>query len=113
MNLNLAGITLHVTDVDRSLAFYKQFPGASVMFHMSGIFALLQIGNGRLGLIADQKRKFHVEIDCPDLDTAYARFQELGVAKEGPPSVKLWGERDFMLLDPDGNLVECGQQKNA
>jgi catechol 2,3-dioxygenase-like lactoylglutathione lyase family enzyme len=113
MNLSLVGLTLHVKDVEKSFAFYRQFPGAEVMFHLPGIFALLKMGNGRLGLLCDQKRPFHVEIDCLDLDATYALFQELGIPTEGPPSVKPWGERDFLLLDPDGNLVECGQQKGA
>ena len=50
MNLSLVGLTLHVSDVDRSLEFYRKFPGASVMFHMPGRFALLKIGSGRLGI---------------------------------------------------------------
>lgn len=113
MELSLAGVTLHVADVDKSLAFYRQFPGAAVMFHLPGRFALLRIGSGRLGLLCDQKRPMHLEIDCPDLDATYARFQELGIATEGPPSVKPWGMRDFLLLDPDGNLVECGQEQGG
>jgi catechol 2,3-dioxygenase-like lactoylglutathione lyase family enzyme len=111
MNLALAGLTLHVADVDRSLAFYRRFPGAEVMFHMPGRFALLRIGGGRLGLLADQKRPFHIEIECADLDATYARFQELNITTDGPPSVKPWGERDFLLRDPDGNLVEVAQRK--
>src|SRR5438552_19131690 len=43
MNLSLVGVTLHVADVDRSLECYRKFPGAPVMFHMPGRFALLMI----------------------------------------------------------------------
>ena len=111
MNLSLVGVTLHVADVDRSLAFYQRFPGAEVMFHMPGTFALLRIGSGRLGLLSDRKRSFHVEIDCNDLDGTYADFQKLGIPTEGPPTVRPWGERDFLVVDPDGNLVECGQRR--
>ena len=113
MNVSLVGATLHVKDVEKSFAFYRQFPGAEVLLHMPGIFALLKIGDGRLGLLCDQKRPFHLEFDCADLDATYARFLELGIPTEGPPSVKPWGLRDFHVIDPDGNLVECGEEKDS
>ncbi|MGH7179605.1 MAG: VOC family protein, partial [Tepidisphaeraceae bacterium] len=111
MGLSLTGVTLHVADVDKSVEFYKRFPGASVVFFLSGRFALLKIGSARLGILADQKRPFHVEIDCDDLDATHAKFTELGIPTEGPPTVRPWGERDFWVIDPDGNLVEVGQAR--
>jgi hypothetical protein len=38
-------------------------------------------------------------------------LQELGVKTEGPPTDRPWGERDLWVIDPDGNLVEFGQQR--
>jgi uncharacterized glyoxalase superfamily protein PhnB len=58
-----------------------------------------------------RKRIFHLELECTDLDATYAKFQELGVSTEGPPTERTWGERDFLMLDPDGNLVEVGQRR--
>jgi hypothetical protein len=83
MDLTLAGLTLHVADIDRSLAFYQQLPGAQLIFHLPGRFALLRFGTGRLGLLCDRKRIFHLELECTDLDATYAKFQELGVSTEG------------------------------
>ena len=111
MSISLVGATLHVKDVDRSLEFYRKLPDTSVMFHIPGRFALLRIGSGRLGILEDQKRAFHLEIDCEDLDVTYAKLHELGVKTEGPPTVRPWGERDLWVMDPDGNLVEFGQQR--
>ena len=111
MDLTLAGVTLHVADVDRSLAFYHQFPGADVVFHMPGRFALLRFGTGRLGLLSDRKRPFHLEVECGDLDATYTKFQQLEIPTEGPPTVRGWGERDFLVIDPDGNLVEVWQRR--
>jgi hypothetical protein len=34
MTVSLAGLTSHVADVDRSLAFYRRLPGAAVLFHL-------------------------------------------------------------------------------
>ena len=80
MSISLVGATLHVADVERSLEFYRRLPGASLMFHMTGRFALLRIGQGRLGLLKDDKRPFHLEVDCPDLDATYAQLRRIAGA---------------------------------
>jgi catechol 2,3-dioxygenase-like lactoylglutathione lyase family enzyme len=67
----------------------------------------LQIGAGRLGLLADQNRPFHIEFEVPDLDVAAAQLRDLGVTVDGPTQ-RQWGERDILVQDPDGNLLEFG-----
>ena len=110
MNISLVGLTLHVADVERSLNFYKRLPESSILFHMPGKFALLRVGEGRLGLLQDQKRPFHVEIDCQDLDATCALLKEAGFQPDGP-TTRAWGERDALVTDPDGNLIEFGQAR--
>jgi catechol 2,3-dioxygenase-like lactoylglutathione lyase family enzyme len=112
VTVSLAGLTLHVADVDRSLAFYRQLPGAAVLFHLPDRFAMLQLGTGRLGLLADRKRPFHVELEVPDLDAAVATLRGLGIDGDGP-TLRDWGERDFLVQDPDGNLLEFGAGRGA
>ena len=108
---SLVGLTLHVADVDASLEFYKRIPGAEVMFHMPGTFGLLRIGHGRLGLLgAHLPTPFHVEIETPDLDAMHAALVKAGVTPEGPPTRKPWGEVDFLVKDPDGNMLEFGAE---
>ena|ERR1700730_8554762 len=105
MSVSLAGLTLHVADVERSLTFYRELPGAEVLYHLPGRFAFLKIGPGRLGLLADQKRQFHVELEVPDLDAAVLALRERGVKADGP-TMRPWGERDVLVQDPDGYLLE-------
>jgi len=105
MTVSLVGLTLHVADVDRSLEFYRGLPGAAVLFHLPGRFALLRLGQGRLGLLADSVRPFHVELEVADLDAAAAELQARGIEIDGP-TVRQWGERDVLVRDPDGNLLE-------
>lgn len=105
MSVSLSGITIHVADVERSLTFYRQLPGAEVMFHMPGRFALLKFGSGRLGILADARRQFHVELEVPDLDATASALRELGMAVDGP-TAQPWGDRDVQVLDPDGYLLE-------
>ena len=105
MTVSLVGLTLHVSDVDRSLEFYRRLPGAAVLFHLPGRFAMLRLGDGRLGLLADQKRHFHVELEVSDLETAAQDLRRLGFEVEGPTR-RSWGEQDVLVTDPDGNLLE-------
>jgi catechol 2,3-dioxygenase-like lactoylglutathione lyase family enzyme len=105
MTASLVGLTLHVSDVDRSLEFYRRLPGAAVLFHMPGRFAMLRLGDGRLGLLADRKRAFHVELEVRDLEATAADLQRLGFEVEGPTR-RPWGEVDVLVTDPDGNLLE-------
>ena len=101
----MVGLTLHVADVDRSVEFYRRLPGAAVLFHLPGRFALLRLGAGRLGLLADRKRPFHVELEVPDLAEAAAELRRLGCEVDGPTR-RQWGEEDVLVTDPDGNLLE-------
>jgi catechol 2,3-dioxygenase-like lactoylglutathione lyase family enzyme len=112
MSICLSGVTLHVADVDRSLAFYRQLPGATLLFHLPARFALLRFGEGRLGLLADRSRPFHVEFEVPDLDATAAELQRSRIAVDGPATRK-WGERDVLVQDPDGNLLEFAAAKPA
>lgn len=124
--LSLDGLTLHVEDVERSREFYSRLPGATLLFHRPGDFAVLRIGNGRVGLLrrsmlepsavaaeygadaAHDSAAFHIEIESPDLEATYAGLVEAGVRPAGPPQRRPWGETDFIVRDPDGNLVEFG-----
>ncbi len=107
MSASLAGVTLHVKDVEASLAFYRKIPGATIEVHRPGSFALLQIGGARLGLLRQNHGAFHVEIDTDDLDAMHAELVAAGI--DAPkPSNKPWGQRDMLVIDPDGNMIEFG-----
>jgi catechol 2,3-dioxygenase-like lactoylglutathione lyase family enzyme len=43
MAISLTGLTLHVADVDRARDFYMRIPGAVLVLHHPGNFALIQI----------------------------------------------------------------------
>jgi len=99
---SLEGLTLHVADLDRSLEFYRKIPGAVVVVHRPGNFAILQIGKARLGLLPHaQALRFHLEIETENLEEMHAQLQAAGK--------KAWGEVDFNVIDPDGNILEFGE----
>ncbi len=108
MSVSLTGLTLHVKDVDKSLAFYSKLPGVQVQVHRSGDFALLRLGEMRLGLLRHDTGAFHIELETENLDNLYEYLKSIDFPVSGPPTVKNWGERDFLVIDPDGNMVEFG-----
>lgn len=52
-----------------------------------------------------------------DVDALYRaieqRLAELGAAVSGPPKAHPWGEKSFLLVDPDGNRWEIAQSPTA
>ncbi len=106
--VSLEGLTLHVSDVERSLQFYQQLPGVTVRVHRPGEFALLEVGGMRLGLLHHTTGQFHLEFETSDLDALYQELQVSAFPVQAPPSQKNWGERDFLVTDPDGYMLEFG-----
>lgn len=110
---SLEGLTLHVAELEKSLDFYRRIPGAKLVHHRPGQFAMLLIGKSRLGLLQLNHGKFHLEIETPDLDVMYEQLKAVGLEPESPPTDRPWGERDFNVTDPDGNIVEFGASHQA
>jgi catechol 2,3-dioxygenase-like lactoylglutathione lyase family enzyme len=113
--LSLEGITIRVKDVDRSVEFYMKLPGAEIITHQKGVFALIRIGAGRLGLQQTPTAPlFHLEFETPgDLDLLAQQFQAAGMDHVKKPALKSWGEVDFTMRDPDGNLLEFETNEQA
>jgi catechol 2,3-dioxygenase-like lactoylglutathione lyase family enzyme len=113
MDVSLTGLTLHVEDVERSRDFYMRIPGAVLVQHRPGDFALLQLGEGRLGLLSARYLEagapgFHVEVSSSlaGVDALYDQVRANGIEPHSPPTDRSWGERTFHVSDPDGNLIE-------
>ena len=37
-------------------------------------------------------------------------YQKISIHPNGPLEIKPWGQKEFSLLDPDGNLLTFGQR---
>jgi catechol 2,3-dioxygenase-like lactoylglutathione lyase family enzyme len=104
--VSFEGLTLHVKDVERSRDFYERIPGAVLQHRRPGQFALFRIGDAWLGLLQLGAPGFHIELVTADLDDLYAELRRNGVEPKGPPRDRSWGERTFLVVDPDGNQIE-------
>ncbi len=107
-SISFQGLNMRVEDVERSLAFYMKIPGAEIITHHEGVFALVRLGAGRLGLLQmPSAPPFHLEFETPaDLDALAQQFQAAGMDSVKKPALKSWGEVNFTVRDPDGNLLE-------
>ena len=50
-------------------------------------------------------RGFWLSLDVADADAEYARLVANGVPVESPPESKPWGDRQFIVRDPNGVLI--------
>ncbi len=117
--IRFEGLSLPVSDVARSVAFYSDQLGFTVEVVTQG-FALLRRGEGTIGLMrsdlsswsAEARNKVHLELSTDDLDGLYAELLAKGVAFAKPPHDTPW-ERSLAMRDPDGYRVEIQQGRRG
>lgn len=108
-----------ITDrLAESKAFYTRLFGCKVLFD-SDWFVLLELGGGELGLLAagleEQADVFRpasdgkglwVVVDVDEVDATYERFLSMGIAITVPLRDEPWGDRHFVVRDPNGVPVD-------
>ncbi|HEY1506327.1 MAG TPA: VOC family protein [Stellaceae bacterium] len=128
--IRMEGMTLAVTNVQRSVDFYTKKLGFRVEMNSAPHFALVRVGTGpSIGLLANghampkgtkpatkpQRASIHVELSTDDLDGVYKKLKVRGVKFTEPPHDEAW-ERSAQARDPDGYTIEFAQgrrRKNA
>ena len=116
--IRFEGLSLPVSDVSRSVAFYRQL-GFQVE-QSSPVFALLRLGEGTLGLLraklSDETQqlrgRIHIELSTDQLDSLYKELQSGGLTFSEPPHDEPW-ERAMSTADPDGYHVEIAQGRRG
>ncbi len=108
--------TLRITHYERSRAFYEEGLGFTVDWewrHAPELPVFLQVRRGELALYlseheGDCRPGGCVHLYVPDVDELHAELHDRGVPIASPPTDQAWGNRDMVVLDPDGNrLVWC------
>lgn len=111
-----------ITDkVTQSKEFYTQLFGCELVFE-SEWFVLLQLGDSELGFmlpdLEEQAPIFRstsdgkgmwVAIDVDNVDAEYDRIKKLGEKIEYEIRDEPWGDRHFVLRDPNGIGVDIVQ----
>lgn len=107
--------TFHVSDLDASLRYYTDVLGFSERFRF-GDYAGVQYGEIQLHLSGPrstnkkQVGQGGLYIFCDDVDGYYAAVTAKGAQVQAAPKNYDYGMRDFVIEDPDGNLISIGQE---
>lgn len=113
--------------VQASRDFYTRLFGCEVIYEgEGGWFVLLQLGESELGFmqpgLPTQAPVFRpafggqglwISVDVDDVDAEYARIQALDVPIEVPLRDEPWGDRHFVVLDPNGIGVDVVQRRQV
>ena len=126
MPSRLAYSILFVSDLERSIRFYRDVIGLPFKFSNESYaefategakFALYHRGHLRDLLGRDVPSgevpwpQGEVAFFVDDPDTEHERLQGAGVDVLAPPTDRPWGERTLHVSDPDGNVVELTRPK--
>ena len=110
--------TFQVSSVAASLRYYVEMLGFAERFQF-GDYAGVEHGEVQIHLSGPQagnKRQVGqggIYIFCDDVDGYYAELESRGCVAQCAPQDYAYGMRDFVVEDPDGNLVGFGQEIKA
>lgn len=124
-------VCIGVSDMDRSIAFYRDALGMDVVFDVElegpsmesvtgqsgakgrmvggliggAMVELLALGDEPTGARAPRIGYTNISFRCDDLDATYRQAVALGLRPQQEP-VDIGGVRMFFLADPDGTPIE-------
>jgi len=111
---------IHVPDLARALAFFTDVLGFQTLVRMDE-YAYVQRETVGVRVMQNQgeagapsgNRRFAYYIDVRDVDALYAELKpKLDALPKGDvhgPADKSYGQRELLVLAPDGNLLAFGQ----
>ena len=118
MKTSGSATTFHVSELERSLKYYTEVLGFTEQFRF-GDYAGVQFDEIQIHLSgpkATNKREIgqgSIYIFCDAVDEHYERVKAKGAVTQAPPKDYEYGMRDFVIEDPDRNMVAFGQEAKA
>jgi len=102
-------ITVPVSDLDRSVAFYKKL-GLHLMTYADHGYARFECPGGNTFSIAVTKdaipdHPLTIYFENEKMDEEVARLKSMGIVFESEPMEMGWRWREARLRDPDGNRL--------
>ncbi len=111
---SINAVTLHVSDMGRSLAFYRTMGFDVAYGDERAAFSSLRIGDQFLNLMLADSPPVHgwgrVILHVSDVDAFHRRAVTSGLTPDAPPRDAGWGERYFHLRDPDGHELSFARR---
>jgi len=111
---------MHVTDLDEALRFFNDVLGFRTLLRTPG-YAYIEREAAGLRIMESKgeyaappgNRRFAYYVDVRDVDALYAELKpqldSLPPADVHGPADKPYGQRELLVLVPDGNLLAFGQ----
>ena len=103
----ISAITLAVTDMARSVVFYRDHVGLELLYGGEDTrFTSFRVGDSFVNLIyAEEKPAWwgRLILYVDDVDAHYRRLLGFGLRPSTEPADARWGERYFHIDDPDGH----------
>jgi predicted enzyme related to lactoylglutathione lyase len=118
MKTHGSATTFHVSDLDASMRYYTEVLGFSERFRF-GDYAGIEYEDIQIHLSgpkATNKKEVGqggIYIFCDGVDAYYAEVKAKGAKVQGAPRDYEYGMRDFVIEDPDRNLIGIGQQRST
>lgn len=120
--MNFIQITpfIYVANLAKALAFFENLLGFKVLARYPN-YAYVQRETAAIRLlecadpaeITPGNRRFAYYVDVRDVDALYAelkpKLDQLPRGDVYPPANKPYGQREFLVLAPDGNIIAFGQ----
>ena len=101
----------HVRDIDTSVRFYSEILGFVQSFRI-GTYVGLKIGNCEIHLCPPDdygaRRSGNAYFICDEVDEYFHRITSAGAKPSSAPRNQMYGMRDFIIHDPDGNQLSFG-----
>ena len=117
---------LFVENVEKMVQFYRDILGFEADWD-GGPYASFKVNDGGLFMF-DRKqfaeamkqpyespKKFNLTMEIglsvptkADVDLEYGKLSALGVQSVQEPQTMPWGQRNFWIVDPEGNYIEVG-----
>jgi catechol 2,3-dioxygenase-like lactoylglutathione lyase family enzyme len=123
---NLLQVTpfIHVPDIEAAISFFEDLLGFSTLLKGGGYAYVEREGVG-IRLLQNQgndgappgNRRFAYYVDVRDVDALHAelkpKLDRLPSGDVHGPADKPYGQRELLILAPDGNLIAFGQAITA
>jgi catechol 2,3-dioxygenase-like lactoylglutathione lyase family enzyme len=112
---------MHVPDIEKAVAFFRDLLGFKVWLHFRD-YAYVQRETAGFRLLQNKgsdgappgNRRFAYYIDVNDVDALLAELQpkldRLAKGELFGPVDQEYGQRELMIVAPDGNLLVFGQE---
>jgi len=117
---------LFVSDLERSIAFYRDVIGLPFRFATES-YAEFETAGAKFALFVRSRLPELIGKEAPageapwpqgevaffvdDVDSEHDRLTQAGVIVLAPPTDRPWGERTLHVADPDGYVVELTRVK--